>query len=588
MKTRLLALLLTLALLLGLTAVPAAARDPIIPEAYTYGGVAALQGAGLQMLDAFQDALDIATLPLGTLFSTRGFYIVLDRLVTRLIQMLLTGIEGLIPPARPRESVKDYISEDFLPGYEKFSDKQGKFSLGYDSRSILPADFGEKGYRMGGYDFNKLSTETCDDLKVRTVVIDDGTGRGAVAIACLDVIGLANADVRLIRAKLRDLVDDGTLVSINVAVTHTHSAIDSLGLWGNDLLKLVPNNIASAYLPWLFKPMQGVDQTFLDTMVDQTAASIRAAAKARQPGTLYYATKDMEGWFGDAIDPRVIDETLYRLRFVPDKAGARQTIIANFSAHPESVGVITDDNPGDVVSGDFVPYIEETVNKEGKANFLFLQGPIGTRINANIGRATAGIPGLNRLQSTQTYGRAVGREILGMKGETVVAPVLNVAHREILLEGKNPVLKAAGKMWLAETKMIMDRWTGRTYVLTEVGYLELGNLKFLLQPGETSPELLLGGSNLTAAGSVTGKDYSLKPLREYIPGLIVLDEMNDSLGYIIPDSDSTNLLLRYIDGELTPQGSMMANLNDALLLTFSTKVASDLGKAFLELVKGVR
>ena len=587
MKCKALAIVLTLALLLSLTAPAAAAKEPLIPEPYVYGGVNAVQGAALQMLDAFQDTLDIARLPLGTLFSQRGFYIVLSTLVTRLIQMLLTGVESLIPTARPRETVKNYASEDFLPGYEKFSDKKGKFSLGYDSRSVLPADFGEKGYRMGGYDFNKLSTETYDDLKVRTVVIDDGTGRGAVAIACLDVIGFANADVRLVRAKLRDLVDDGTLVSINVAVTHTHSAIDSLGLWGNDLLRLIPNNIAAAYLPWIFKPMQGVDQTFLDTMVKQTADSIRAAAKARQPGTLHYATKSMEGWFGDAIDPRVIDETLYRLRFVPDN-GSRQTIIANFGAHPESIGVITDDNPGNVVSGDFVPYIEETINKEGKANFLFLQGPIGTRINANIGKATAGIQGLNRLQSTQTYGRAIGREILDMKGEVKVAPVLNVAHQEILLEGKNPVLKAAGKMWLADSKMIVDRWTGRTYILTEVGYLELGNLKFLLQPGETSPELLLGGPNITAAGSVTGKDYPLAPLRESIPGLIVLDEMNDSLGYIIPDSDSTNLLMRYIDGELTPQGSTMANLNDALLLTMSNRVASDLGRAFLELVKGVR
>ena len=586
MKKRILALVLALALLLPLTALPAAAKDPLIPEVYTYGVVGAVQTAGLQLRDALQDAIDIATLPLGTLFSQRGFYIVLSKVVTRLIQLLLSGIESLVPTARPREDTRRYTAGDFLPGFETFASKQGKFSLGYDARSILPADFGEKPYRMGGYDFNKMATETYDDLKVRTVVIDDGTGRGAVAIASLDVIGLANADVRAIRAKLADLVEGGTLVSINVTVTHTHSAIDSLGLWGNDLLRLIPNNIASAWLPWIFKPMQGVDQTFLDTMVDQTAASIRAAAKARQKGTLYYAVKSIRDYLGDAIDPRIIEDNLYRLRFVPD-SGARQTVIANFSAHPERVGMITDDNPGNVVSGDFVPYIEEAVNKAGK-NFLFLQGPIGTRINANTGAATKGMQGLNRLESTQVYGREIGKILLGMQGETKVAPVLNVAHAELLVECKNPVLKAAGKMWLANSKMLIDHLTGRGYTLTEIGYLELGSLKFLLQPGETSPELLLGGSNLTAAGSVTGKNYPLPPLRESVPGLIVLDEMNDSLGYIIPDSDSTNLLLRYIDGQLTDKGSTMANLNDALLLTMSNKVASELGKAFLALVGRVR
>lgn len=587
MKRKILAFVLALVLLAGIAAVPAAAKESVLPEAVSYGAVGAVQSAGLQAKYILEDVKDIAALPLGTLFSIRGFFIVIDKLVTRIIQVLLTAIESFIPPARAREDYGSYTSENFLEGYKTFENKTGKFSLGYDARSILPEDFREKGYRMGGYDFNKIATDAHDEIKVRTVVIDDGTGRGAVAIAVLDVIGLANEDVRSIRAKLSSLTDDGTLVSINVATSHTHSSIDSLGLWGSNPLQLVPTNFAAAFVPSLVKPMMGVDETFLNTMVNQTADSIRAALNNREKGELYFAKKNTKEYLRDVIDPYVMEENLYRLRFEPDDSNAKQTIIANFSAHPERVGMITGDNPGDVVSADFVPYIEEVINKDADANFLFLQGPIGTRITAELSPATKGVEGLNRLEGTQYYGRAIGKVILGMDGEEKLDPVLNIAHTQLLAEVENPLLKAVGKLWLANNKMIVNRKTGQVYTLTEIGYMELGNLKFLLQPGETSPELLLGGSNLTAEGSVTGKAYSLAPLRESIPGLIVLDLMNDSIGYIIPDNDSTNLLVRYIDGELTDEKSIGSNLNDALLLTFSTKIASTLGNAFLALVESV-
>jgi hypothetical protein len=319
-----------------------------------------------------------------------------------------------------------------------------------------------------------------------------------------------------------------------------------------------------------------------------------------------------------------MDENLYRLRFAPDNAKSKPTVIASFSAHPERVGMITGDNPGNVVSADFVPYMEEVVNKQGGANFLYLQGAIGTRIGANTGPSGDGYP-LNRLEGSMRYGMEMGYVILGMdktdaqcktlyagqykkdqaagigeryslwyKGwkpakEEKVKACLNIAHKEVLLEFKNPVLKAAGKMWLADNKIVMDYRIGRAYTLTEVGYLELGDhFKALLQPGETSPELLLGGSNLTAAGSVSGKDYPLKPYREYVKDLVVLDLTSDSVGYIIPDSDVSNLLLRYIGGALTNEGSVNANLNDSLLLNASPHAASTLQAAFLELVEAVK
>ncbi|MDR3312934.1 MAG: hypothetical protein LBS96_00580 [Oscillospiraceae bacterium] len=643
MKKRILALALCLSLLFAGASLPASAA-PIPLEDTAAAAIAALPDSLTSALlgpgqavagllgDTVQELTDLLTLPLATLFSLRGFFIALDLAVSRLVKVILTAIETLLPPARSREDVRSYTSEDFLPGHTSFLTAPAagnRFSLGYASESILPADFGEKPYRMGGYDFNKFATETYDDLRVRTVVLDDGSGRGAVAFAVLDVIGLANADVRAIRAQLRDLTQSGQLAAINVSVTHTHSAIDSQGLWGNDLLQMIPRNILAAFFPSLLSPVQGIDPTFLETIVEQTEKSIRSAYANLEPGTLYFAKKNAAIYFSDKIDPFIYDENVYRLRFQPDAAASRPTVIASFGAHPERVGMITDDNPGNVVSADFVPYMENVVDGVGGFNFLYLQGAVGTRISANTGPSSDGIP-LNRLEGTQRYGQEMGYFLLGMTqdeaacaalyapqlakdqalidardakaedyspwyadwqsvDEEEVEPYLNVALQEVLVEVKNPILKAVGKLWLADNKMVFDHLSGKTYTLTEVGYLEVGgSLKALLQPGETSPELLLGGSNLTAEGSVTGKAFPLQPLRESVDeNLIALDLMNDSIGYIIPDNDSTNLLLRYIDGQLTDTGSLGANLNDSLLLSFSTTVASTVLGAFLELVESV-
>ncbi|MDR2646714.1 MAG: hypothetical protein LBB67_01110 [Oscillospiraceae bacterium] len=631
MKKKLLAIILALTMLLSCAMIPAQAID--IPEAAETAIPSVFQAVRNYIAEAVEDVTDVASLPPSTLFSARGFFIVLDKFVSQLVKGILTVVETLLPPAREREDLSDYTNDNFLEGNATFlnaAPADGKFKLGYDARSILPADFGEKSYRMGGYDFNKFSNKTYDDLKVRTIVLDDTTGRGAVAFAVLDVIGLANSDVRVIRSKLKDLTDSGALASVNVSVTHTHSAIDSQGLWGNDLIQLIPNNVVSAYLPSLVPPVQGIDQTFLNTIVNQTVDSVRTAYAARETGDLYFAQKNAKEYFSDKIDPYVFFEDVTRIRFQPDNADSKQTIIASFGAHPERVGMITDDNPGNVVSADFVPYIEEVVSDPaiGNANFIYLQGAIGTRIAASTGPSDDGLP-LSRLEGTQRYGREMGYFILGMteteeacellyaaqmiKDEALIAergivegraytawyknwkpveetridPYFNIAHKEVLLEVKNPLLKAVGKLWLADNKMIVDHNNGKTYTLTEVGYFELGSdIKVLLQPGETSPELVLGGSNLTAEGSVTGLAFPYAPLNELVDEkLLVFDLMNDSIGYIIPDNDSTSLLLRYIDGEFTDTGSIGSNLNDSLLLTFSTKVASSLVQTFLDLVE---
>ena len=55
------------------------------------------------------------------------------------------------------------------------------FTDGNHQASILPDDFGTTPYTMGGYGLMATTTETFDGLWVRTIVLNDGTGRGNVA-----------------------------------------------------------------------------------------------------------------------------------------------------------------------------------------------------------------------------------------------------------------------------------------------------------------------------------------------------------------------------------------------------------------------
>jgi len=100
----------------------------------------------------------------------------------------------------------------------------------------------------------------------------------------------------------------------------------------------------------------------------------------------------------------------------------------------------------------------------------------------------------------------------------------------------------------------------------------------ILMPGETAPELIIGGKTMTSQGSCSGEDFMFKPLRDIVgENLIVFDVMNDATGYIIPDNDCGIGTLRYYDGRF------MYDTNG--MLSFSNKAASTFISNFLELVE---
>ena len=462
---------------------------------------------------------------------------------------------------------EDYKDANFYEGTEEFLDApaaNAQWSLGYADASILPADFATGKYYKGGYDINLQLSECIDDLKVRVIALDDGSGRGITVFAVVDCLGLANDDVRNIRAAVAAALPDVKFTSINVAATHVHSGIDTQGIYTNTFGHVFQNLFAA--ITKSDNLCDPVDTDLLATIQAQTAACVKEAVETMTTGTLEYAKTDISDYVRDRTDPEIMLDDMYCLIFNPDN-GSTSTVISNFGVHPECIGYGTK-----LITSDFVFYTEETLNKAGY-NYMFIEGAVGTYTEEN-GNACDGLD-LDRVEATVRYGHEIGNILIavatGMTEEEIadayangtvytndytaellesedctiwyegweavtteeVAPILNIKLQAMTVDVTNGVYKAFGKLSLANNVMYMDENRNVT-AATEIGYMELGeNLKVVLCPGETYAELIIGGGPM--------KDFELSCAYDIMADenddILVFDLMNDALGYIMADND---------------------------------------------------
>lgn len=483
---------------------------------------------------------------------------------------LLDLISGMLPATvkvKDPSAYADYADDNFYAGTQEFIDEAAdgaEWSLGYASASILPEDFSTGKYYKGGYDINLQLSECIDDLKVRVIALDDGSGRGVTVFAVVDCLGLANDDVKNIRAAVAAALPDVEFTSINVAATHVHSGIDTQGIY-TDTFGHVIKNLISAIMGKddLCDP---VDTDLLATIQNQTVACVKEAVETMTTGTLEYAKTDVSDYVRDRTDPEIMLTDMYCLIFNPDNGDA-STVISNYGVHPECIGYGTK-----LITSDFVFYTEETLNNAGY-NYMFIEGAVGTYTEEN-GAAADGLD-LDRVDVTIRYGHEIGNiliavatgmneyeiaaayaagqlytndytaEALASENCTIwyegweavateeVEPILNIKLQAMQVDVTNGVYKAFGKLSLANNVMYEDANKNVT-AATEVGYMELGkNLKVILCPGETYAELIIGGENM--ADFVYDCAYDI--MADEGEDILVFDLMNDALGYIMPDND---------------------------------------------------
>jgi len=130
-------------------------------------------------------------------------------------------------------TTQEEASKYMLPGDETFSGVVGSgWTVGFAKAVLTPDDVGEKTYYIAGYNSNNPAEGVLDDIYARAVYLDDNTGRGGVVLCAIDCVGLSRHDINEIRAAVIESGKIPGIKSVNVCSTHTHSAIDTQGLWG--------------------------------------------------------------------------------------------------------------------------------------------------------------------------------------------------------------------------------------------------------------------------------------------------------------------------------------------------------------------
>jgi hypothetical protein len=374
-----------------------------------------------------------------------------------------------------------------------------------------------------------------DPLYARLVVLREGDVE--VALVGLDLLGFYRNDVEDLR-RLAGFDKPGR--SLFLASTHTHSGPDTLGLWG----------------PMI--GVSGVNMEYHARLKARIAEALKLLKSQLRPVRAEggHGTLDPRGLCRDSRDPQIIDPNLSVLRLVGRDGKAVATVV-NWSCHAEVLGrenlLITADFPG--------PLCARVEEKTGGA-CVFLNGVIGGlmtpdsraenfyeayRIGAAVADAALALPV-----------KSAPSRALQFRSEKVLIPIENSRYRLLL-----PALTFGHRLFDAQDHAL-PRWKAWTlaareiflgldektepWVESEVSVLDIGPARLLGLPGESFPELAIGGYDgryafdrpIVTPGNPNPPDLSRAPKGPYwrdlvkAPSPMVVGLANDELGYFVP------------------------------------------------------
>lgn len=462
--------------------------------------------------------------------------------------LLIDNLVSMISAATPSvkfEKESQYTTENFYSGTETFLDKAADgahWSLGYASASLQTGnELDGKHYVGGSLSLNKAATSVNDDQRVRVVCLNDGSGRGTVAFACLDAFGLSLPDVREIRSRLTDFAKKNNIVSINISVLHQHSCVDTLGMNGNILEMLVKNpfiNILNAFTTNDKKLVNGQNEEYMENLFTVTAKAITDAYADMKTGSIYYSEIDAEEYIHDKREPMVYDTDIHRFRFVPDNEQSKETWLCNAAIHCVGNGAAGTD-----VTGDYPYYMEKYINENANANFMLIQGA-ELAITSDNDPVIEKYGDMDRLERLKYFGAELGKLVVESKAEeTIVEPLLNIRFMEYKVPVTNEILVFAAKMGLV-TNLAVKSGTNME-VITEIGYMELGSkIAVAIIPGELEPAIAYGGC-LGASDSYRNGYWNYPSMQDVVGkdrDLLVFGLTNDQIGYILSDNDYSSIV----------------------------------------------
>jgi hypothetical protein len=393
-----------------------------------------------------------------------------------------------------------------------------KLRFGFAKRVITPA-LGGKPVYLAGFGHDRKATGVHDELWARAVAVSDG--RQKLAIVSLDLIGVFHRDV----AKARELVEQKIPgAQLVVSSTHNHEGPDSMGLWGS-------GRFAS-----------GVDPRYLQS-VRVAIADVAAEALSRlQPARLVLAKTRTPGLVEDGRLPRVIDDTLVAMQVVAEDGTTLGTIV-NWSSHPEALGGMNR-----VITSDYPHFLRTRLEQRLGGTAVFVVGSIGGLMTP-LGLRLAGPDGREIAKDSFELARAVGERAADAAlaaletGQPSASSALEHRRATLFVPLENRLFRLALFLGVLD-RQVYSRGKRATSVfgddlMTEIGYLRLGDAEVLLVPAEIYPELVLGGIQ---DPQDKGADFPGAPRERALFTMLsseyklVFGLAGDEIGYVIPRS----------------------------------------------------
>ncbi len=490
--------------------------------------------------------------------------------ILKFILDLFAGIFNDGPGFVPPEDGYDKAALNYYEGigneFKSSADEGAQWNLGYANTSLIPEDYSNGTYYIGGYiaienGFSNVVEGIAeipgigkDDMKARCIAINDGTDSGTVLFATIDCIGITNADIKDIRARLAEFAMENNIASINISSTHTHSCIDTEGLWTKLLYKMARNGIING-TETDEELVQGTNPAYMEFLKDKVADTLVDAYESMKPGVLTYTEKDLgQEYFNNKNRPssgemiydfdkngeyvftgetQIAMTDISRFIFIPDDEAVTPTMMINIAAHPDVAGLPTESNSGREISGDYLFYCGKFLEDAGY-NFMFFQGAIA---GIYMSRSVTGdnVPTEQRVEESQRYGFELARMALALtlteeevaadpmlncaeeiaeygdeEGYTIwyenwnkdedgndvipveeeVEPFLNLLIKQVEVPVSNALIEAVGKLNMANY-VVIAKEDGTYTTITEVGYMEMGNqFKTVFLPGEICQDLI--------------------------------------------------------------------------------------------------
>jgi hypothetical protein len=400
----------------------------------------------------------------------------------------------------------------------------GPLEVGFAELAITPPLGEGRIVYMAGFGHNRQATGVHDPLRAMAVVLQHDGHK--IAIVSVDLVGLFNASVERVRARLTGF--DHVLVTS----THNHEGPDTLGLWGRT-------------------PFQsGVDADYLALVERQIVAAVQAADKSRQAVTVRIGSARAPELLHDGREPYIKHDELVALLFRDARNERDVGVVVQWNCHPETL-----DSKNTLVSSDFVGPTVEALKKKHRCPVVYLTGTVGglmTSLHVPIQSADGKELKDGTFEKTQRYGERlaeVAERALSGSRPVRLTP-LAVRSRRVFLPMDNKLYLLARQLGVLSREAFL--WKGDPYkaepidkvepdrafaIRTEVGYLRLGELEVAAIPGEIYPELVLGKVQDPADPGADFPDAPPEPgIYQQMSGLyrMLIGLANDEIGYIIP------------------------------------------------------